>query len=181
MDTRTQMLPRGFADTMSALIAAGNRPRIWVIGCPGAGKSTTSLALSRAYDLRYICLDELYWVKDWQRRPVSDFLSDLAAKLDTQGWIVDGIYNEAASLLSCQADLLLWVQPGFAQSVSRIIRRSSRRILSGEHVCNGNQETIWSFLKPGGMLGFATVNYRQNFAHCRRLHDNFPGLKFLIE
>lgn len=149
--------------------------KLWIVGCPGSGKTTTAEALSRSLRLRHVPLDDLCWNPGWIKRPAPEFQLDISTQTEGERWIVDGNYLDAVPLLFSRADLLIWIQSSFIECLYRTLLRTSRRILSKEYVCNGNRETLSSFLKPDGMLGYITLSYRQNFERCKRFYDEFPG------
>ncbi len=66
--------------------------RVIVIGCPGAGKSTFSLALARATGLPLFHLDRMNWNEDGTAVPKPVFRERLAQAMARPRWILDGNY-----------------------------------------------------------------------------------------
>lgn len=66
--------------------------RVIVIGCPGSGKSTFSVALHKATGILLFHLDQLYWNADKTTVEKSVFHRRLANVLDQDAWILDGNY-----------------------------------------------------------------------------------------
>ena len=70
--------------------AVGNR--ILVMGCPGSGKSTFSIRLSRLTGLPLFHLDNIYWRADRTTVDRSEFDRRLGELLRGERWIIDGDY-----------------------------------------------------------------------------------------
>ncbi len=66
--------------------------RIIVVGCPGGGKSTFSLALGGITGLPICHLDRLNWNADGTSVPKSLFRERLARAMTQPRWIIDGNY-----------------------------------------------------------------------------------------
>ena len=67
-------------------------PRIVVLGCSGAGKSTFARALSKVTGLPHISLDAMFWNPGWVESDRFEFRSRLAPILASENWILDGNY-----------------------------------------------------------------------------------------
>ena len=66
--------------------------RIIVIGCPGSGKSTFSMALHEVTDIPLYHLDMMFWNADRTTVEKSVFLERLSEVLQKDSWIIDGNY-----------------------------------------------------------------------------------------
>lgn len=67
--------------------------RVLVIGCPGSGKSTFSLALAAKTGLPLCHLDRLFWNADKTTVPPAVFDARLEAVLQQPVGIIDGNYS----------------------------------------------------------------------------------------
>jgi len=67
--------------------------RVMVIGCPGSGKSTFSIALAKLTGLPLCHLDLLNWNPDRTNVDKAVFGERLEAVLKTDRWIIDGNYG----------------------------------------------------------------------------------------
>ena len=119
--------------------------RIVVIGTTGAGKSTLARSISARLDMPYIELDALYWKPNWT--PAVDFRTQVEAAADSPAWVADGNYRIARDILWSRADALIWLDYGFWLSLGRLLRRTWRRIFTGEELWNGNRESVWNQLR----------------------------------
>ena len=66
--------------------------KVIVIGCPGSGKSTFSVALQQKTGLPLYHLDMLFWNADKTTVEKSMFLERLSDVLTQDAWIIDGNY-----------------------------------------------------------------------------------------
>lgn len=65
-----------------------------MIGPSCSGKSTRGAELARRLDARFVELDAIFWLADWQNRPSDEFRSLVREAVDTPGtWVVAGNYT----------------------------------------------------------------------------------------
>lgn len=83
--------------------------KVIVIGCPGSGKSTFSVALKEKTALPLYHLDLLYWNQDKTKVPRALFLARLSSVLEADRWIIDGNYASTmeARLQACDTVFFL--------------------------------------------------------------------------
>ena len=149
--------------------------RIVVFGTTGSGKSRLAAELSRRTGLRIIELDALYWGRDWQGVPLELFRHRVEREIKDGGWIVVGNYGQVRDLVWPAADTLIWLDLPFPLVMSRLVRRTVRRITTRENLWGtGNRETITnSFFSRQSILWWAAKTHRRNrerfTAECRSL------------
>jgi adenylate kinase family enzyme len=116
-----------------------HRPsRIAVAGVSGAGKTTLARRLAVSLDLPYTEIDALFHGPGWT--PLPTFQAEIDALVDEDRWVTEWQYDYARPLLADRADLLVWVDPPFRVTFTRVVRRTVRRRLRREELWNGNQE-----------------------------------------
>ena len=102
--------------------------KINVVGSSGSGKSTFSQQLAEVLKTRYIEMDMLYWLPDWQERDDADFFTILRQHLQGDSWVLDGNYNRTRAIKWAYADTVIWLdysrQRTALQSVKRAVQRS---------------------------------------------------------
>ena len=84
--------------------------RILVIGSPGAGKTTFSLALAARLSLPVVHLDRLFWRDGWQSVSREEFDRQLAEAMDAPAWIIDGNYSRTLPVRLAAADTVIWLR-----------------------------------------------------------------------
>ena len=90
----------------------------------------------------HIELDALNWQPGWILVPSDRFREDVATALETPRWVTDGNYRSVRDLVWERADCLVWLNYPLSLIVTRLIRRTARRIWNSESCCNGNQESL---------------------------------------
>ncbi|MFI6776093.1 AAA family ATPase [Nocardia sp. NPDC050412] len=146
-------------------MTAGPR-RIWLIGCPGSGKTTLGRALSAELDLPHHELDTLFWLPGWQRAEAERFHESVVAVAATDSWIIDGQYESVHPVLAAAADTVIWLDVPLMTTVPRVVRRSLGRLVRRTALWNGNREhptTAWD------LLTWAIGTHRNTRAVNRRL------------
>lgn len=121
--------------------------RVAVIGGSGAGKTTFARHLSEAIRVPHVELDALHWDVDWTPTPAAEFRERVERALKGERWVVDGNYQSKLGTRILElSDTVIWLDPGRATIMRRVIGRTWRRAVSGEELWNGNRET-WAGFK----------------------------------
>ncbi|HEV8070157.1 MAG TPA: hypothetical protein VGP76_20605 [Planctomycetaceae bacterium] len=116
--------------------------RICIIGTTGSGKTTVAAEVARILGSVHIELDALNWQPGWVLVASDRFRQNVATALETPRWVTDGNYRSVRDLVWERADCLVWLNYPLSLIVTRLIRRTARRIWNSESCCNGNQETL---------------------------------------
>jgi cytidylate kinase len=139
-------------------------PRIAVIGTSGSGKTTVARELARRLGVPHVELDALFHGPDWVETPVDEFRRRVAAATDGSGWVVDGNYeSKLGDLVLGRADTVVWLHVPLRVALSRVTRRTIRRIHTREELWNGNRES-WR----GGFFGWESMFVWTIRSHFRR-------------
>lgn len=83
--------------------------RIIVIGCPGGGKSTFSIALGSNTGIPVYHLDMMFWNADKTTVEKSVFLERLAQVMKKDEWIIDGNYASTMEQRLCACDTVFFL------------------------------------------------------------------------
>jgi adenylate kinase family enzyme len=116
--------------------------RIVVVGSTGAGKTTLATALSARLGIPHVELDALHWEAGWSPASLPLFRARVSSALAGEGWVVDGNYQSVRDLVWPRADTIIWLDYGLPLIMLRLIRRTARRVRSGQELWNGNREQL---------------------------------------
>jgi adenylate kinase family enzyme len=112
--------------------------RVLVAGTSGAGKSTLASAIASALGLSYVEMDSLYHGPQWTARP--EFAADVRRFARGRAWATEYQYDSVRPLLLGEADTLVWLDFPRRVVMRRLVVRTVRRRLAGQHLWNGNYE-----------------------------------------
>ncbi|HEU4754084.1 MAG TPA: hypothetical protein VFU47_13320, partial [Armatimonadota bacterium] len=102
-------------------------------------------------------------------------------------WVVDGNYSVVRDLVWGRADTVVWLDYPFPVTFSRLLRRTTCRILSKEELWNGNRESLRTALSRNSILVWALCTYwrrkqrfplelaRPEYAHLRLHRHRRPS------
>ena len=128
-------------------------PKIVVVGTSGSGKTTVARELARRHGVPHVELDALFHGPGWAETPPEEFRRRVAAAADGDGWVVDGNYeSKLGDLVLGRADTVVWLDLPLRVALTRVTRRTIRRIRTGEELWSGNRES-WR----GGFLGWESM------------------------
>lgn len=116
--------------------------RILVGGISGVGKSTLARELGDRLNLPYVDFDALFHGPQWSQRPT--FVEDVDAFIGTDRWVTDsdGYQTYLGTRVHERADTLVWLDYSRRLTMTRVIRRTLRRVLLREALFNGNRERL---------------------------------------
>jgi adenylate kinase family enzyme len=135
--------------------------RVVVVGTSSTGKTTFAGRLAARLGSPHLELDALYWGPGWKPRP--SFQDDVAAAVREPRWVVDGNYAAVRDVIWLRATTIVWLDYPFLRVFSRALRRTVRRIVSGEPLYGGsNRETIaTAFFQRDGIPWWVIRTYRK--------------------
>ena len=139
--------------------------RILIVGSTGSGKTTLGEALARLLGLDAIDLDALHWLPEWQERPTEESAAMLLQRLeDSQGrWVVMGNYTKFQNILWPKAQALVHLDYAFPQVLSQLLRRTWRRVSTGEELFyagSGIRESLAKTLSRDSILLWLLKSWR---------------------
>ena len=127
--------------------------RVCVIGNTGSGKSTLAVTLAARLGVPYVESDDLFWLPGWVEVPNDDFRHALDVASSEDAWVISGNYlSRATDLTWPRADTVVWLDLPLPLIISRSVRRTIKRGITKELVCNGNTERV-RFVLPERFTG----------------------------
>lgn len=137
---------------------------IYIIGLPGAGKTTLGTCLAQHYCLPQIEIDALNWGPNWQAAAPEVLLERARTALQAaeNGWVADGNYARVRPLLWEAADTIIWLDYPLLVILARLWRRTWQRVFRRIELWNGNRETLRGALFSRDSLFYFVLRvYRQ--------------------
>jgi adenylate kinase family enzyme len=134
--------------------------RISVVGTSGSGKTTIAGKIAGILRVPHIELDALRFGAEWVEAPDELFRSRVREAVGADRWVVDGNYGKKVrDLVWDRADTVIWLDFSFPVTLNRLLRRTIRRIVTGEECCNGNREKLRQALSRDSIILWALKTY----------------------
>jgi len=137
--------------------------RVVVIGTSSSGKTTFARELARRLAADHTDLDSLCWLPNWQLRTDEDFRARATAWATREQWVIDGNYTRVRDILWTRATAVIWLDYPFLLVLWRSLKRTIKRSVTGEEICNGNRES-WakSFFSRDSILLWVIQTHGKN-------------------
>jgi adenylate kinase family enzyme len=127
--------------------------RVVVLGNTGSGKSTFGAALGAKLGVPYTDSDDLFWQPGWVEVDNDVFRARLDEASSGDGWVLVGNYlSRATDITWPRADTIVWLDLPLPLVITRSVRRTIKRGITKEVVCNGNTEKV-RFVLPERFTG----------------------------
>lgn len=161
-------------------------PRISIRGATGSGKTTLGHTLGPRLGLPVVELDAIYWLPNWQIKPLEQFRADVKAALDAcpQGWICVGNNRHVHDLVLPQADTVLWLRLPFRVSFWRLCKRTITRAWTQQPLWEGNpNHESWrqSFFSRKSILLYAITSRKTHVELTMRILGTISHHASVIE
>ena len=154
----------------------GMRPppaqRVLFHGVTGSGKTSAARAYSRGTGIPVFSADDdLGWLPGWTNRPLED-QRRLAADITAQDrWVLDSAYSAWRDIVLDRVQLIVFLDYPRWLSLGRLVRRTVRRIVTREPVCNGNVETLRRALARDSIIAWHFRTFRSKGEAIARIED----------
>lgn len=147
---------RAEADSGASRDGGTGRPeRILIYGVTGSGKTTLARQIGEATGIQWHSVDdEIGWLPGWVERP-RDEQRDLALQIaSSEQWVLDTVYGHWREVVVSGAQLIVALDYPRLVSLSRLLRRTARRVITGELACNGNRESLRQALSGDSIVAW---------------------------
>jgi adenylate kinase family enzyme len=116
--------------------------RIVVVGSSGSGKTTFARRLAAHLGVPHLEMDAVFHQHGLAHVAHQDFLPVLDEFTDQDRWIVDGNYTSHGTrdVVWPKADTTIWLDLPRRTALSRVVRRTLRRVLTREEMWPGVRE-----------------------------------------
>jgi adenylate kinase family enzyme len=122
-------------------MTAGPIRRVSVVGSSGSGKTTFAAQLAARLGVPHIELDAIWWGPNWTHLDAESFAAKVDAATDADAWVCDGNFSAVRPIVLERADTVVWLDLALRTCLARMLRRTARRIRSGDELWGGNRES----------------------------------------
>lgn len=148
-------------------------------GVTGSGKSTGAVRLAEALDLPvHLADDEIGWLPGWVSRPDEEQCRIAARIAAGEEWVMDSTYGKWRGPFLERGQVIVALDYPRWLSLWRLVRRTVRRAVTKEPVCNGNIETWRGMVSRDSILLWHTTSFRRKreFVQARLAAPDGPGV-----
>ncbi|WP_446663694.1 adenylate kinase [Flexivirga sp. B27] len=127
--------------------------RLLLYGVTGSGKSTAAERVSVALGLPCHLVDEeIGWLPGWVERDRAAQREIASRIVAGECWVLDSAYGHWRDVVLPRVDVVVALDYPRWLSLGRLVRRTTRRVVTRRPACNGNIETIGKVLSPDSIL-----------------------------
>jgi adenylate kinase family enzyme len=155
--------------------------RVLFYGVTGSGKSSAARAYAARTGLpEYSADDDIGWLPGWEQ-PSTEAQRETAARIAGQDqWVLDSAYGVWRDLVVPRAELIVGLDYPRWLSLVRLFRRSVRRVLAREDVCNGNRETFRRLFAKDSIIAWHFRSYTRKRLVMRELQGSSGSSEVII-
>lgn len=136
-----------------------NFQKIFIVGSPGAGKTTLAQKLSKKLNIPHFDLDDIRYPESQQKTLDIQAIPLVNRIVQKNSWIIDGIYIAWVKECLKQTELIIWLDTPFRVAFYRIFIRFIKNFLRRK-LRHGIKSTLiliknlarYHFPKPGTEL-----------------------------
>lgn len=154
--------------------------RVLLYGVTGSGKSTAAQAVGAVKELPVHLVDEeIGWLPGWVERPTDEQRAIAGRIVAGERWVLDSAYGKWLDLVEERAQVMVALDYPRTLSLARLLRRTARRWVTQEQMCNGNTERIGQILSRDSIVVWHFRSYRRKTERIRERELRPEGLPVL--
>ncbi len=138
--------------------------RILLLGVTGSGKSTLARTLETRHGIPAVDVDALAWRPGWVKTPDAELRAAAAEVAKHEAWVLDSAWTAIRPVVLPRVQLIVALDLPRRVSLTRLIARTARRVVTREPVCGDNVETLRGVLSRESIIGW----HFRSFASKRR-------------
>ncbi len=146
--------------------------RVFFYGVTGSGKSTAASKYAEATGLPLFLVDDLTWLPGWVEAPEDEQRAKITEICDGDEWVLDTAYGDWMEVPLARAELIVGLDYPRLISLTRLIRRSVRRVVHRIPICNGNTETWRRLLSKDSIVAWHFKSFKRKQDRMRSWHDD---------
>lgn len=157
-----------------------NPQRVVFFGVTGSGKSTAAQRYAAATNLPLVSVDsDIGWLPGWVERDHAEqnrMVQDIATR---NSWVLDSFYGRWAEHLIPRAEAIVALDYPRWLSLSRLVRRTVRRVVLRQQVCNGNTESFGRVIARDSIIRWHFTSFASKRERIRAYQEaGLPVLHF---
>ena len=153
-----------------------SRPdRIVVYGVTGSGKSTLAARIAERTGLPYVPADDLTWLPGWVGVPDDEQIRRIAEVCAGERWVLDAAYSKWQDVVLPRAQLIVGLDYPRWLSLGRLLRRTAKRSVTRERICNGNVETFRQMFSADSIIRWHFTSFASKRDRIRAWAAEPPG------
>ncbi len=154
-----------------------------VVGSSCAGKTTVSREISNKLKIKFVGIDNIFWLPDWTPLPREELRRRIDDETSQPSWIIDGNYSRLQDLTLNRTDVIIWLNYSFVRVFSRALYRTISRAITQEELFQGCRESFYqSFFTKDSILWWVLTTWKTRRDKYRKIFDEKGfGEKVYIE
>lgn len=138
-----------------------DHPRVVLHGVTGSGKSTLAARLAGLTGAPHVSVDDLMWRPGWVQLTADEQVEAIRPWAERPAWVMDSLWTATRPVVLPRADLLVTLDYPRRVSLRRLVRRTLRRLRTGEECCGGNTESWRQALSSDSILAWHVRSFER--------------------
>lgn len=140
--------------------------RVVLHGVTGSGKSTLAARLAALTGAPHVSVDDLMWRPGWVQVSEQEQVETIRRYAEQPAWVIDALWSATRPIVLAHADLVVTLDYPRRVSLGRLVRRTVRRLRTGEQFCGGNTESWRQTLSSDSILAWHHASFGRKHAEA---------------